>query len=194
VEFWFDFGSNYSHLSLLRIEAAAAALRVAIAWRPFLLGPVFRALGWDSSPFLAQQGKLAYVWRDMEREARKYGLAWTRPSTFPRRAVLPLRVALVGADRPWIGAFCRRMTTLSFVEDRDIDDEGVVRATLESLDVPAGPVLAQALSDGNKLALRRQTEEAIARGIFGAPTFFVGNEMFWGNDRLDDALADAARG
>src|ERR1700743_2898516 len=102
IEFWFDFGSNYNYLSVMRIEALALARDVRIHWRPFLLGPVFRDLGFSSSPFVLQKEKGAYVWKDMERQCRKYGIALTRPTTFPRAALLAMRVALLGADREWI--------------------------------------------------------------------------------------------
>lgn len=82
IEFWFEFGSNYSYLSALRIDALARAAGVEVLWRPFLLGPIFRELGWSSSPFVLQPAKGRYVWRDMEREAAKYDLPWRRPSVF----------------------------------------------------------------------------------------------------------------
>lgn len=188
IEFWFDFGSNYSYLSAMRIEAEAAARGVRVLWRPFLLGPIFRALGYDNSPFVLQKEKGAYVWKDMERQCRKYGLAWTRPSVFPRAALLALRVALLGAQREWIAAYCREIMQQNFVHDRDIGSVEVVSEALAKLGLPAQQIIADAQSDANKLRLREQTEAAAAKGIFGAPTFFVGNEMFWGNDRLDDAL------
>ncbi|MBB5425650.1 2-hydroxychromene-2-carboxylate isomerase [Paraburkholderia sp. JPY158] len=188
IEFWFDFGSNYSYLSMMRIEALAAARNVTIVWRPFLLGPVFRQLGFDNSPFVLQKEKGAYVWKDMERQCRKYGIALTRPSTFPRAAVLAMRVALLGANEPWIGAWCRKIMQLNFVDDRDIGSIDVVRAALDSLGLPVQSVIDAAQSDANKLRLREQTELAISKGIFGAPTFFVAGEMFWGNDRLEDAF------
>ncbi|MCC8403959.1 2-hydroxychromene-2-carboxylate isomerase [Paraburkholderia sp. MMS20-SJTN17] len=188
IEFWFDFGSNYSYLSMMRIEALAAARNVTIVWRPFLLGPVFRQLGFENSPFVLQKEKGAYVWKDMERQCRKYGIALTRPSTFPRAAVLAMRVAVLGANEPWIGAWCRKIMQLNFADDRDIGSIDVVSEALDSLGLPAQSVIDAALSDANKLRLREQTEVAIHRGIFGAPTFFVGGEMFWGNDRLEDAL------
>ncbi|MGF6374170.1 2-hydroxychromene-2-carboxylate isomerase [Paraburkholderia sp. RAU6.4a] len=188
IEFWFDFGSNYSYLSMMRIEALAAARNVTIVWRPFLLGPVFRQLGFDNSPFVLQKEKGAYVWKDMERQCRKYGIALTRPSTFPRAALLAMRVALLGANEPWIGAWCRKIMQLNFVDDRDIGSIDVVSHALDSLGLPAQSVIDAAQSDANKLRLREQTERAINKGIFGAPTFFVGGEMFWGNDRLEDAL------
>ena len=188
IEFWFDFGSNYSYLSVMRIEAEAAARGVRIHWRPFLLGPIFRALGFDNSPFVLQKEKGAYVWKDMERQCRKYGIALTRPSVFPRAALLAMRVALLGAEREWIAAYCREIMQQNFVHDRDIGSVEVVSEALVKLGLPAQQTIAEAQSDANKLRLREQTEAAAAKGIFGAPTFFIGDEMFWGNDRLEDAL------
>jgi 2-hydroxychromene-2-carboxylate isomerase len=188
IEFWFDFGSNYSYLSVMRIEALAQARSVRVRWRPFLLGPVFRDLGFDNSPFVLQQEKGAYVWKDMERQCRKYGIALTRPSTFPRAALLAMRVALLGAEEQWMAAYCRRIMQLNFADDRDIGSMDVVSEALEALHLPGQQIIAGAQSDANKLRLREQTAAAAAKGIFGAPTFFVGDEMFWGNDRLDDAL------
>ncbi|MFP3582097.1 2-hydroxychromene-2-carboxylate isomerase [Paraburkholderia sp. SIMBA_055] len=188
IEFWFDFGSNYSYLSVMRIEAEAAARGVRIHWRPFLLGPIFRALGFDNSPFVLHKEKGAYVWKDMERQCRKYGIALTRPSVFPRAALLAMRVALLGAEREWIAGYCREIMQQNFVHDRDIGSVEVVSEALVKLGLPAQQIIAEAQSDANKLRLREQTEAAAAKGIFGAPTFFIGDEMFWGNDRLEDAL------
>jgi 2-hydroxychromene-2-carboxylate isomerase len=100
IEFWFEFASNYSYLSVMRIEEAARQKDVSIIWKPFLLGPIFRALGMENSPFVLQKEKGAYVWRDMERQCHKYGLQWRQPTTFPRNALLPLRVALLGEKSP----------------------------------------------------------------------------------------------
>ena len=191
VEFWFDFASNYSYLSVMRIEAAAVQLGVQVAWKPFLLGPIFQSLGWASSPFVLQRAKGHYVWQDMARECAKHDLPWTQPSTFPRASVLPLRVALHGADTPLIGAFCQRIMLRNFAQDRDIHTPDAVAEELTALGLPVDAILAQAHSDASKLGLREQTHPAQIRGIFGAPTFFVGDAMFWGNDRLDDALACA---
>jgi 2-hydroxychromene-2-carboxylate isomerase len=192
IEFWFEFGSNYSYLSVMRIEDAAQRRGVRIRWQPFLLGPIFRALGMTTSPFILQKEKGAYVWQDMPRQCRKYGLAWTQPTTFPRLGVLPARVALVGREKPWLGAFCRAVMELNFVLDRDINTPESLEPILTALGLPAADILQQAQTEPIKTQLREQTEEARLRGIFGAPTFFVGTEMFWGNDRLDDALLWAA--
>jgi 2-hydroxychromene-2-carboxylate isomerase len=193
IEFWFEFASNYSYLSVMRIEDAAQQLAVRIVWKPFLLGPIFQALGMQNSPFVLQKEKGAYVWQDMERQCRKYGLRWQQPSTFPRVSVLPLRVALIGAEQPWIGAFCRRVMELNFVLDRDINQADCLAPILTELGLAAGNILTAARAGPAKQQLRQQTEQARSRGIFGAPTFFVGTEMFWGNDRLDDALRLASQ-
>jgi 2-hydroxychromene-2-carboxylate isomerase len=194
LELWFEFGSSYSYLSVMRIDELARRLGVKIVWKPFLLGPIFKSLGWDSSPFVLQREKGAYIWRDMERQCEKYHVPWRRPSQFPRRALLPMRVALLGAAEPWIGDFSRRVMQLNFVEDREVDAPGVVSEVLDALGLPSQDLLSGAQADDNKLHLREQTEEARRRGIFGAPTFFAGPEMFWGNDRLEDALRFAASG
>ena len=146
----------------------------------------------STSPFVLQKEKGDYAWKDMQRQCRKYGLAWTRPTTFPRAAILPSRVALLGAEQPWAGDFNRAMIAMNFVADRDIDSAEAVGEALSALGLPAQAIIDEAQSDANKLRLRRQTETARARGVFGAPTFFVGEDMYWGNDRLDDALADCA--
>jgi 2-hydroxychromene-2-carboxylate isomerase len=194
IELWFEFGSNYSYLSVMRIEDAARRCGVSIAWKPFLLGPIFRALGMETSPFVLQKEKGAYVWQDMARQCRKYGLRWTQPSVFPRLGVLPLRIALIGVDQPWIGAFCRRVMELNFALDQDINGPDRLVPILKELGLPPSDILNAAQAEPTKARLRQQTEEARARGIFGAPTFFVGKEMFWGNDRLDDALLFASGG
>ena len=192
LEFWFDFGSNYSYLAMMRIEALARHAGVEVALKPFLLGPIFKSFGWDTSPFVLQKLKGDYVWRDMQRQCDKYGLPWTRPTAFPRRALLSLRVALNGANQPWAWEFCKQIMHANFVDDREIDDPVVVADILTSLALPAGDLIAHAQSDGTKAALRQQSELAAQRGVFGAPTFFLGDEMFWGNDRLDDAIAFAS--
>jgi 2-hydroxychromene-2-carboxylate isomerase len=194
IEFWFEFGSNYSYLSVMRIEEEARRHGVRIAWKPFLLGPIFRALGMENSPFVLQKEKGAYVQQDMARLCRKYGLApWVKPSVFPRLGVLPLRIALLGVDEPWIGAFCRKVMELNFVRDQDINQPEQLVPIVAELGLSALSLTERAQSEPIKTRLRDQTEQARAKGIFGAPTFFVGTEMFWGNDRLDDALLFAAK-
>jgi 2-hydroxychromene-2-carboxylate isomerase len=176
----------------MRIEALAQARGVGVAWRPFLLGPVFKSIGMDNSPFVTQKLKGAYVWTDMERQCRKYGLGWTRPTSFPRRSILPARIATLAEGQPWQAEFIRGVMRLNFVEDRDIEDHTALSQILASLGQDGRAAIAAAEADDIKQRLRERTGEAQQRGVFGGPTFFVGNEMFWGNDRLDDALELAA--
>ena len=192
LEFWFDFGSNYSYLSAMRIDALAREKKVQVIWKPFLLGVVFKALGWETSPFVLQKIKGDYTWRDMARQCEKYGLPWRQPSAFPRTALLPMRVAMVGADQGWIAPFARRMMAMNFAADRDIDNLEAVSEVLAELGLDARAIVALALTPDNKQRLRRQTEQAQALNLFGAPSFISDGELFWGNDRLDDALAHAA--
>jgi len=154
MELWFDLASNYSYLTLMRIDALAERAGVTVRWEPFLLGPVFEAFGWKSSPFVLQKEKGAYVWKDMERQAAKYGLAWKKPAVFPQNTVLPVRVALFGRGEPWMHAFCRAMARANFAEDRDISGVEAVSEVLESLGLSAPEVLARAQSPEEKPKLR----------------------------------------
>ncbi|MBI5720431.1 MAG: 2-hydroxychromene-2-carboxylate isomerase [Burkholderiales bacterium] len=194
IEFWFEFGSNYSYLSAMRIEEAAARIGVSVRWRPFLLGPIFQSFGWSSSPFVLQKEKGDYVWKDMERQCAKYGIPWHRPSVFPRAATLPMKVAAAHAGADWIGRYCRIFMTKNFALDEDINTREQISEVLAGLGLDPAVIIEESLSDAMKNRLREATAEAQARGVFGAPTFFVRGEMFWGNDRLDDALACAAGG
>lgn len=192
VEFWFEFASNYSYLSVMRIEDAAAKRGVKVVWQPFLLGPIFQSFGWNNSPFVLQKEKGEYVWKDMPRQCAKYGIPWKMPSQFPRLGVLPLRIMLVGEGAPWVGEFARRVMLLNFSLDREINSREEMRAILGELGQPADRILEQAQTEAVKQKLRQQTETAKQLKVFGAPTFFVNGEMFWGNDRLDDAIDFAA--
>lgn len=192
IEFWFDFASNYSYLSMMRIGRLARAAEVQVQLKPFLLGPIFKSLGWENSPFVLQEMKGKYVWRDMERLCEKYDLRWQRPSAFPRKGLLAARVALAAEAAPWVQEFCAQVMLANFADDREIDDEAAIAHILDRLGADSATILSGARTEAVKLALRERSAAAQARGVFGAPTFFVGDEMFWGNDRLEDALALAA--
>lgn len=187
--FWFEFASTYSYVAAARIEEAARAAGVTVTWRPFLLGPIFAEQGWNDSPFNLYPVKGRYMWRDMERLCAKFGLPLCRPSRFPRNGLLAARVALVAAEEPWGPGFVRAVYRCNFADDREISDPKVLHGVLAGLGCDPEPVLAAAASAENKERLRRQTDEAARLGIFGAPTFVAGEEIFWGHDRLDDALA-----
>jgi 2-hydroxychromene-2-carboxylate isomerase len=190
VDFWFEFASSYSYLSVMRIEPLAREAGVTVRWRPFLLGPVFLSLGWNDSPFNIYPPKGRYMWRDLARLSAKYDLPFRVPSRFPRNGLLAARVALTGADQPWIGEFTRAVMQANFAEDREIAETMVIEEILAHMGLPTAALLEQANSPENKQGLRRQTEQAGELGLFGAPSFITADgEIFWGNDRLEDALA-----
>ncbi|HPE72615.1 MAG TPA: 2-hydroxychromene-2-carboxylate isomerase [Candidatus Competibacter sp.] len=189
MQFWFEFASTYSYPAALRVEALARQHGVPLKWNAFLLGPLFQAQGWNDSPFNLFPVQGRYMWRDLERICGDLALPFRRPSQFPRHSVLAARVACRFADEPWLPAFVRAVFQANFADDQDISQPAVLERCLAPLDLPGNTVLEEAQSPASKAALRAQTEQAVALGIFGAPSFIVDNELFWGNDPLEAALA-----
>jgi 2-hydroxychromene-2-carboxylate isomerase len=189
IQFWFEFASTYSYPAAMRIERIAAESQVVIDWKPFLLGPIFHEQGWNDSPFNLYPAKGRYMWRDLARICEREGIPLTRPSEFPRNGLLAARVACLAIEEPWGPEFVRRVYHANFAEDRDIAKLETIGAVLVSLDQDADALLDRAKSPENKERLRRHTEAAMSLGVFGAPTFVVGQELFWGNDRLEEAIA-----
>jgi len=194
VEFWFEFASTYSYPAAMRVETVARGAGVDVVWRPFLLGPIFGAQGWRDSPFNIYPVKGRYMWRDLERTCDALGLPFRHPTQFPRGSLLAARVATAAAGAAWQPEFVRRIYTANFAEDRDISQPDVVGSVLTALGLDATDWLAQAGSDATKQRLRATTDEAVAAGVFGAPSLRVGDELFWGNDRVDEAVAWARSG
>ncbi len=188
LEFWFEFASTYSYPAAMRIEPLARAEGVQVLWRPFLLGPIFRAQGWTDSPFNLYEAKGRYMWRDLERVCAGLGIAFRRPSQFPRNGLLAARIACLHAEAPWLPEFVRSVYRANFAEDLDISEAPLLERRLDALGQSGAAILAQAQSPEAKDKLRAQTERAAALGIFGAPSFIAGGELFWGNDRLAAAL------
>lgn len=194
IEFWFEFASSYSYPAAMRIEQAAQTCGVAVLWRPFLLGPIFRAQGYDSSPFVQYPAKGRYMWRDLERICAQHGIAFRKPSSFPRTSVLGARLVAAYAGEPWVPGFVRALYRANFAHDHDIGATDVVREILAASVPNAAARIEAAQAEPLKQCLRQNTEQAQALGLFGAPSFRVGDErsgheLFWGSDRLDDALA-----
>jgi 2-hydroxychromene-2-carboxylate isomerase len=195
LDFWFDFASTYSYPAALRIGPLAAEAKVQVRFRPFLLGPIFKAQGWDTSPFNLYPAKGRNMWRDLERLCEDLSLPFRKPEPFPQNSLLPARVAVAGMSQGWGEAFCVAVYRAQFAEGRRIDEPATLAAILSGLHVDAKAALDAAQSDDNKLRLRAETEEAQRLGVFGAPTFTTaGGELFWGNDRLEQALRWAKKG
>jgi len=190
LEFWYDHASTYSYPAVMKVEAAAAARGLRVVWRPFLLGPIFEALlGFADSPFNKNPTRGRYMWRDLERICAAEGLPFKIPSVMPRNSTLSARIALVGADEGWVAPFSKAVFRANFADDRDIGDAEVLGAILGELGHDAAAVIARAVGPEYKPRLRAATAAAVERGIFGSPTFFRGGEMFFGGDRLAQAVA-----
>ncbi len=194
VEFWYEFASTYSYPAAMRVEALAQDAGVTLHWRPFLLGPSFAAQGWNDSPFNVYPAKGRYMWRDLARICEAEDLPLNLPPvTFPQNGLKAARIALVLEASGAIAPFTRAVYTANFAEQKDVSDEDNLRNILAGLGQEAEAVIAAANTPENKAQLKTQTDEAMAKGIFGAPSFVVDGELFWGNDRLEDALAWARR-
>ena len=155
----------------MRIGTVAREAGVAVRWRPFLLGPIFKAQGWDTSPFNIYAAKGRYMWRDLERLCQALDLPLVRPDPFPQNTLLAARVALAAAGEPWFEAFCRSVYRAEFGGGRNIADAGVIAGILDELGVAPATYLAAAQTPEVKERLKLQTEEAQRLGIFGAPSF-----------------------
>jgi 2-hydroxychromene-2-carboxylate isomerase len=193
LDFWFDFASTYSYPTAMRIVPLASKAGVTVKFRPFLLGPIFKAQGWNTSPFNLFPAKGRYMWRDVERICVDLDLPFRRPEPFPQSSLLAARVALAGLDDTWGNDFCCAVFRAEFARGRRIDESETIRDILSNLKADPEAALAAAQTDGIKEKLRSQTAEAQRLDIFGAPTFKTQDgELFWGNDRLENALASAS--
>ncbi|MGB9369565.1 MAG: 2-hydroxychromene-2-carboxylate isomerase [Xanthobacteraceae bacterium] len=188
LDFFYEFASTYSYIAAMRVDPLAKAAGVTVRWRPFLLGPIFKAQGWDTSPFNLYPAKGRYMVRDCERLCAGLGLTFRLPDPFPQNALLASRVALVGLDEGWGEEFSRAVYHAEFCDGRQIDDRAAIAEIVRDLGRDGAAALARAQSEEIKAMLRASTEEAQRLGIFGAPSFIVSGELFWGNDRLEQAL------
>ena len=195
LDFWLEFGSTYSYPAAMRIAPLAKQAGVRVRWRPFALGAIFKAQGWPAdSPFNWQPAKGRYMWRDLDRICTELGLPFRRPDPFPQVSLLAARIALVALEQGWGEDFARAVYRAEFGEGLQIGDEAVLANVIAQLGRRPAPALAEAQSEAIKSQLRAETERARELGIFGAPSFVTADgELFWGNDRLEPALAWARR-
>lgn len=194
LDFWFDFASTYSYPTALRIGGLAGKAGIEVRFRPFLLGPIFKAHGWKTSPFNLYPAKGRHMWRDLERTCDELRLPFRRPEPFPQPSLLAARVALVGLGDVWGKDFCVAVFRAEFADGEPIGEPATMRAILADLKVDPQRTMTAAQSDAIKERSRSQTAEAQRLEIFGAPTFMTADgELFWGNDRLENAIAWAKR-
>ena len=194
LDFWYDFASTYSCPAAMRIGALAQERGIHVRWRPFLLGPIFAAQGWKDSPFNLYPVKGRYMLRDMERICARLGHAFVKPEPFPQNSLHAARVALALSDaaRP---DFSRAVYKAQFTQGRNISERAVLADILQSLGHHPAAVLEPANEAPVKARLKLETETAQRAGVFGAPSFITDDgELFWGNDRLEEAMTWALEG
>jgi 2-hydroxychromene-2-carboxylate isomerase len=185
VEFFFDVGSPAAYLASQRLPAICEAAGARLEYRPMLLGGVFQATGNQSPVNVPAKGR--YIMIDFERFARRDGIAFEQNPHFPINTLTLMRAAVGLQLRepqrflPYLAAVFRAI----WVDQKNMNDPAVVAQVLRAADLDSERVLALAADPEVKERLKTVTQEAVARGVFGAPTCFVGGEMYWGQDRLD---------
>jgi 2-hydroxychromene-2-carboxylate isomerase len=189
LEFFYDFTSPYSYLASTRVEQVAREAGAELRWRPFLLGGVFKATGNRAPIETVAKGRA--MWIDLERWARRLDVPLRRPTTFPIPSILALRTALA-IEAAALPAATHAIFRAAWAEGRDVADATVLAAILTEAGLDGAALVAAA--PDQKTALLRQTQEAVDRGAYGAPTFLIGDELFTGNDRLDFVAEALARG
>ncbi len=196
IDFWYEFASTYSYPAAMRIDSLAAERQVTVRWRPFLLGPIFVAQGWSTSPFNLFPAKGRYMWRDLARICGRHNLPLKRPAQFPQNSLIAARLALIGVAEGWGVAFSKAVYAAEFGEGRDISRPDSLAALLTGLGLDATALMTRARTDeAVKSRLKASTEEAQTLGVFGSPSFVTeDNELFWGSDRMEEALDWAADG
>lgn len=193
AELYYDFASPNAYFAALALPGIAERTGATIRYRPFLLGGLFKALGTPPAPGMANPARARYSQADLNRWAKKHSFEFAFPSRFPMNTVLPLRLSLVvdetGADH---AAWAEKVFRAYWAADRDISNAETCAELLRDLEIDADAALARAAAPEIKERLKQATSEAQERGVFGAPSVFVGDELFFGKDRLDfveDALA-----
>jgi 2-hydroxychromene-2-carboxylate isomerase len=193
IDFWFTMGSTYSDLSVARLAEVERATGARFQWRPFHLLVILQEM--KHVPFADKPAKSAYMWRDLERRATMYGIPAKLPAPYPaKQSVVANLVATVGMREGWGPDFVREAYRRWMQLGQETGSEPNLSESLRAIGQDAVRVLALASGEEAKAALTAETDAARALGIFGSPTFTVGRELFWGDDRLEDAVSWARQG
>lgn len=185
LQFYFDFSSPFAYLGATQVRSLAERAGARLDYRPFLLGALFRDIGTPNVPlFSMPKPKQDYVRLDLLRWADHWSVPLQWPSRFPMNTIKPLRMvlSLPVSSRP---ALIDRVFRAYWAEDCDISDDAVLRKLAAEVELDAGALLAATKDVGIKDALKAVTDEARSRGVCGAPTFAVGGDLYWGQDRID---------
>jgi 2-hydroxychromene-2-carboxylate isomerase len=184
-EFWFDFGSSASYLAWTQLPDLEATTRAKAVFKPMLLGGVFQATGNQSPVNVPAKGN--YIFEDFARFAKRYGVPFKRNPHFPIITLLFMRgaLALQMRDDARFMDYCRTIFNAIWVDSLNMNDPAIAAQALQKAGFDAQALVALANEQATKDALKVATQMAVDRGVFGAPTFFVGDQMFWGQDRLE---------
>jgi 2-hydroxychromene-2-carboxylate isomerase len=191
VAFYFDYGSPYTYLAYARLPALLERTGARAEYRPMLLGAVFQATG-NASPALVK-AKWPHNERDLARFAAKYRIPFRRNPFFMVNTLKLMRGAVVAESEGYLARYSDAAFAGMWRDGRKMDDDAVIAGVLEAAGLDGGHILQRIAEPAVKETLRAWTEAAVQRGVFGAPTFFVGDEMFFGQDRLD-FVEDALKG
>jgi 2-hydroxychromene-2-carboxylate isomerase len=184
-EFWFDFGSTASYLAWTQLPALEAETGATAVLKPMLLGGVFQATGNQSPANIPAKGKYLFV--DFDRFAERYGVPFKVNPNFPINTLLLMRGAIVLQMKsdPRLREYCNAMFKAIWVDSLNMNDPATAAQALSRAGFDAQALVAAAGEQTTKDALKAATQKAVDRGVFGAPTFFVGDQMYWGQDRMD---------
>ena len=188
LKIWIEFASTYSYLTVLRAETFLKKEEIDFEWSPFLLGPIFKNKGWSTSPFLLDPIKGNYMWRDVERRALLQNLPFKKPKLFPANGLRAARIMTAALGQHWCGHFAKEVFSAQFERGLDISADDTLIEALNNCGVDHKSWMELAETSETKNALYLLTKEAQEKGIFGAPSFTINNELFWGDDRLEDAV------
>jgi 2-hydroxychromene-2-carboxylate isomerase len=187
IDFWFSVGCLYTYLAVMRLPDVAAKAGVDVRWRPFSIRAIMIEM--DNIP-AKKPVKMAYSWHDLERRTQTYGLPYRALPPYPLKNFdLVNRIAMVGADEGWCADFVRAAYRRWFAEHDEAGSESNNHTSLHAAGQAPDRVLKRAASEEIGQIYEAATDEARKLGIFGVPTFAIGCEIFWGDDRLDDAIA-----
>ena len=189
IEFWYSIGSTYTYLSTQRLEQIESQNEVKFEWMPFSVRS--RMIEMENVPFMAEKkrDKIDYMWRDVQRRANFYGFDAKIPAPYPLKEFdLANKVAIMGKDQGWIKEYTVLTYKKWFLEHLEPGSEPNLSSTLEEIGLDAKNIIKQAQADDIEQKYLKNTEMAKNKGIFGSPTFIVENEVFWGDDRCEDAI------
>ena len=187
IDFWYSIGSTYSYLTVMRLSGVAQTAGIDFRWRPFNVRHVMMAQ--NNIPFKDKPEKTAHMWRDIERRAARYGLAPTIPAPYPLPGlVLANQVATLGAEEGWGEAYTRATYRRWFEVGQPAGEDANLSDSLSAIGEDPIRVIEAAQASRIVEALALATNQAMEVGVFGSPSFLVDGELFWGDDRLEDAI------